>query len=110
MNLADADPMATNNPIVNGSTLVILIAILDAIKRFEGPAKGIMFRRKEVRRIPRISSTDPSFKSLDALLTHRNVIKPTASHPFSTLQEKCLANDLLALDLNRGVPKARAEF
>jgi hypothetical protein len=110
MNLAEADPMATNNPIVNGSMLVILSAIFDAMKRFEGPANGIMFRRKEVKRIPRISNTDPSFKPLKALLTHRNVIKPTALHLFATLQVKGLLNDSRTLDLNQGISKARAEF
>lgn len=54
MNFAEADPNATTNPIVKGSTFVTAAA-LEAMKRFDGPAKGIMLSRKDVVRIVRTS-------------------------------------------------------
>jgi hypothetical protein len=38
---------------------VNLSAIVEAISRLEGPANGIMLRRKEVSKIPEISTIDP---------------------------------------------------
>ena len=50
MNFATVEPKATRRPIVSGSASKI-IAAFDAIRRFEGPAKGIMFRINEVSRM-----------------------------------------------------------
>ena len=60
MNFAEADPTATAIPMVKGSKSTATIAALEAMKRFEGPAKGMMFRRKEVTRMVRISNTGSS--------------------------------------------------
>ena len=49
--MAEAEPRATRKPIVKGSELTSKAAF-EAIKRFDGPVKGIMFRRKEVSRTP----------------------------------------------------------
>jgi len=54
MNFAEADPNATANPIVKGSALVTTAAF-EAMKRFDGPAKGIMLSRKDVVRMVRTS-------------------------------------------------------
>jgi hypothetical protein len=57
------------------------MAIVEAMKRLEGPAKGIMFRRKEVSRIPRISNTDPSFKHPEATFKQLECYKAHAKCP-----------------------------
>lgn len=54
MNLAEAEPRATRKPMVMGSTST-RIAVLEAIRRLDGPAKGMMFRAKESPRMVRIS-------------------------------------------------------
>jgi hypothetical protein len=54
MPFADAEPKATRKPIINNvveSALVIPIAAVEAIKRFEGPANGIKLKPKEVRKM-----------------------------------------------------------
>jgi hypothetical protein len=45
---------------VKGSALATRRAALEAMNRFDGPAKGMMFSRKEVTRMPRISKIDAS--------------------------------------------------
>ena len=60
MNLAEAEPTATRNPMVKGSAPVTRRAAFEAMNRFDGPAKGIMFSRKEVTRMLRISKSDAS--------------------------------------------------
>lgn len=60
MNLADAEPEATRNPMVKGSALATRRAALEAMNRFDGPANGMIFNRKEVARMPRISKSDAS--------------------------------------------------
>ena len=52
--MAHAEPKETRKPMVNGSASTSKAAF-DAIKRFEGPAKGIILRTKEVKRIPKSS-------------------------------------------------------
>lgn len=49
MNFAAAEPKATRNPIVKGSESMSKAA-LDAMRRFDGPAKGMRFRIKEEAR------------------------------------------------------------
>jgi len=60
MNLAEAEPKAMRNPMVKGSALATRRAAFEAMNRFDGPAKGMMFSRKEVSRMPRISKSDGS--------------------------------------------------
>ena len=62
MNFAEAEPTATAVPMVKRSTSIAAIAALEAMKRFEGPAKGIMLRRKDVTRIVRISKRGSSLE------------------------------------------------
>ena len=54
MNFAEAEPKATSKPIVTGSASTIK-AEFEAIRRFDGPAKGMRFKTNEVSRIPRSS-------------------------------------------------------
>ena len=61
MNLAEAEPRATRKPMVMGSTSTN-IAALEAIRRLDGPAKGMMFRAKENPRMPRISKRPVSLE------------------------------------------------
>jgi hypothetical protein len=54
MPFANAAPKATRKPIINNvveSAFVMPIAAVDAIKRFEGPKKGIKLKPKEVRKM-----------------------------------------------------------
>jgi hypothetical protein len=41
-------------------------AIVEAMRRFDGPAKGIMFSEKEVRTMPSRASTDHRFEPFEA--------------------------------------------
>jgi hypothetical protein len=50
-------------------------AALEAMNRFDGPAKGIMFSRKEVTRMPRVSKIDTSLRCLGNLSRRRHLIK-----------------------------------
>lgn len=62
MNFAEAAPKATSKPIVNGSTCEF-IAIVDAISRFDGPANGIKFRKKELDAMLKMSTKDANISS-----------------------------------------------
>ncbi len=65
MNFAEAEPNATATPMVKGSTSMAAIAALEAMKRFDGPAKGMMFRRKDVTSMVRISKIGSSVERLE---------------------------------------------
>ena len=54
MNFAVAAPKATTKPMLTGSA-VPTNAALEAMKRLDGPAKGMRFNPKEVSRIVRSS-------------------------------------------------------
>ena len=54
MNLAVAAPTATKKPMLTGSA-VPSSAALEAIRRLDGPAKGMRFKANEVARIVRSS-------------------------------------------------------
>jgi hypothetical protein len=71
MNFAEADPNATANPIVNGSALVTAAAF-EAMKRFDGPAKGIMLSRKDVVRMVRTSRMYSSPVRLEPFVNKSN--------------------------------------
>ncbi len=62
MNFAKVEPNATSKPMVNGSASTSMAAF-DAIKRFEGPAKGMIFSRKEVNRTPKSSYKVANYSS-----------------------------------------------
>lgn len=57
MSLAEAEPNATRKPSVKASESTSMAALL-AISRFEGPAKGIRFSKKEVSRTPNSSKRE----------------------------------------------------
>jgi hypothetical protein len=69
MNFAEAEPNATTVPMVNGSTSMAAIAAFDAMKRFDGPAKGIMFKRKDVTRMLRTSKIGSSQERLETFVS-----------------------------------------
>jgi hypothetical protein len=74
MNLAEAEPNATKKPMVKGSTSTI-IAVLEAMKRLDGPAKGIMLKAKETPRMLRISRSVVSLGPLEAFVSLLELIK-----------------------------------
>jgi hypothetical protein len=54
MDFAKAEPEATRKPIVKRSAFTIKAAF-EAISMLDGPMKGIMFKKKDVTRMPKSS-------------------------------------------------------
>ena len=62
MSLAEVEPNATRRPRVKASEPTSMAA-LEAMSRFEGPANGIRFSKKEVSRTPKSSKIDANLFS-----------------------------------------------
>lgn len=72
MSFAQVAPKATGMPMLNGSAFTN-IAAFEAIRRFDGDAKGIMFMPKE-------TSSTPSSSISDAILSITLVIGVCHAH------------------------------
>jgi hypothetical protein len=70
MLLATVAPKATRKPSENGSDCTVR-ATVEAMKRFDGPAKGMRFTKKDPTNTPINSMSDAIFKIPISLLSKK---------------------------------------